>query len=81
MTREEWVKVKGEPYVPLGVWFSYYRENGGLIEDPVEFETQFDEVVSQHPIFLDKNTGLLMHVTPDTARKRLFDYYDSIFGL
>jgi hypothetical protein len=81
MTREEWVKVREEPHVPLGVWFSYYRSNGGLIDDPSEFERTFNEVIAEHRIFIDPLRGLLMHVTTETARKRLFNYYDTMFGL
>ena len=79
MTKEEWIKVRQEPYIPLGVWFSYYRETGGIIDDPVEFESRFEEILQEHPILY--NNGTLVHITFETARGRLYNYYDLIFGL
>ncbi len=79
MTREEWIKVRAEPYIPLGVWFSYYRENGGLISDPIFFEERFNKLLSDKPIYL--YGGYLMHLTPETAKNRLFGYYDTLFGI
>ena len=81
MTREEWVKVKGEPYIPLGVWFSYYRENGGWIDDPIEFEAKFNEIIKYHPVFYSEMHNTLMHISIETAKSRLFNYYDLMYGL
>ena len=79
MTKDEWTKVRAEPYIPLGVWFSYYRETGGLIDDPIFFEQEFNRLLEDRPIYL--YGGYIMQLTPETARRRLFNYYDSIFGL
>ena len=79
MTREEWIKVRDEPHIPLGVWFSYYKENGGEIEDPIEFEKEFKRKMEMYPIYL--MGGRLMQLNMQSARHRLTGYYDSIFSL
>ena len=81
MTKEEWVKVREEPHIPLGVWFSYYKDNGGDIDDPVEFEDRFNEIINAHHIFFSEMYQTLMHVTQQTAKARLFNYYDSIYDI
>lgn len=80
MTKEEWVKVRGEPYIPLGVWFSYYKENGGTIEDPIHFEEEFDRCVSGGTSIFHMH-GRIMKMDIHTATDRLFRYYDSIFSI
>lgn len=77
MTKEEWIKVRDEPYIPLGVWFSYYKEMGGDIEDPTEFEKQFNHVTSG--IYLVVVRGQLREISYETALRRLLNYYDNIF--
>lgn len=81
MIKEEWIKVREEPHIPLGVWFSYYRERDGEIDDPVEFERIFNQVITQCPIFYDPTRGVIVRITAETARRRLFEYYDSTFDL
>lgn len=80
MTREEWVKVRVEPHIPLGVWFSYYREMGGDIEDPIEFEEVFLRIMREQPLYIDVAYGKLIHINEDSARNRLYSYYDSMFS-
>jgi len=79
MTREEWIKVRDEPHIPLGVWFSYYKETGGDIDDPIEFEKEFKRKLEDYPIYT--MGGRLMQLNMYTARKRLTNYYDTIFSL
>jgi len=81
MTKEEWVRVREEPHIPLGVWFSYYKENGGTIDDPIEFEKKFNEVVSSPFVTYSELYNTLMHITPQSAKARLFNYYDSIYDI
>lgn len=80
MTKEEWKKVREEPYIPLGVWFSYYKENGGDITDPIEFEKKFNDILRSKPIFYSIRRGTVMQITLQTAKNRLFKYYDSIYN-
>lgn len=79
MTKEEWIHVKKQPYIPLGVWFSYYKERGGIIEDAMEFEQYFNKIMRDTPIYV--RHGSVRHITPETAKYNLFSYYDSIFDL
>lgn len=80
MTVEEWVKVRSEPYVPLGVWFSYYKECGGDIEDPIIFEQEFVKRVS-HGTVIIMNKGKMQRINLDIAKSRLFTYYDNKFNI
>ena len=80
MTVEEWTKVREEPYIPLGVWFSYYRECGGDIEDPITFEEEFMKRVSYGTVII-MSECVMKRITLDTAKSRLFAYYDKKFNI
>jgi hypothetical protein len=79
MTRDEWLKVREEPYIPLGVWFEFFKARGGDIEDPIEFEAIFSKLLRDKPVFI--RYGHVMTINEDTARYNLSTYYNSIFGL
>lgn len=81
MTKEEWERVRNEPEIPLGVLFRYYKVNGGELNDPVEFERKLQTIITQHQILVNPNSGVMTHVTYNTVRSRVHNYYDTIFGL
>ena len=81
MTKHEWEKIRSEPEIPLGVLFSYYKDNGGIIQDPVQFEQRLHIIIMQHQLLVNPQTGVVTHVTHNTVRRRVHNYYDTIFGL
>lgn len=81
MTKEEWLRVKREPEIPLGVWFSYYKERGGTYDDPIFFEQAFNQAMIQEPIIVYQGSERMRQVTRESARYCLMSYYDSIFNV
>lgn len=77
MTKEQWHHVRNMPEIPLYVWFEYYREKGGVIENLAEFESQFYHILLQQPLMIIGGKQVL--VTFQTAVERLFDYYKNKF--
>lgn len=75
MNKQEWEQIKASGNVPISLWFEFYREKGGTIEDLATFQQMFDFIVSeQQPVV----NGQL--VNAGTARNRLVAHYDNKFG-
>ncbi len=62
----------------MDVWFEYYRENGGYLEDIDMFERFFVKMATERPIFT-KPDGSHITANYETAVHRLFWYYDQKF--
>jgi len=37
MTKDEYLELLKLPEIPISIWFEYYRERGGIVDDINEF--------------------------------------------
>lgn len=79
MTKEEWQQVREQPQISRDVWFSFYKEKGGVLDNIDDFWRTFRTVVDNKMIFIN-DTGQ-RQVTLDSAMKNMFTYYDTKFGI
>lgn len=80
MTKEEYLLLIKKPEVPIELWFAYYREMGGIIEEINEFAQIFSTILWNQSEILGSD-GVMKKVTPQSAFNRLHSYYHKKFGL
>lgn len=78
ITKEQWQQVRDMEEIPLFLWFDYYRENGGVVEDLGIFESHLWNILAQEPMIISKQ-GRPLRVNYDTAVNRLYDFYVNKF--
>ena len=61
------------------MFFEYYREVGGIVDDLGEFERLFVDILSKSPMFI--SNGRPKEVNYNTAITRMFQYYFQKFDL
>lgn len=76
MTKEQWLLTREKPEIPMDVWFSFYKEKGG-IADVSLFEKMFTNAIFQEPVFL----RIQKKVTFASCLNKLFTHYNEKFGL
>lgn len=79
MTEERWKQVRNLPEVPEDVWFSFYRENGGVLEFN-EFWEVFSKMLAIEPI-IHCNDNIARKVSLKSSLDRLYSYYNKKFAL
>lgn len=79
MTESEWEVLKTQREIPMSVWYEYYRERGGLIDDFEAFEQIFTEMLFNQPILFTSNGGS-KKITLASATHCIHDYYGKKFG-
>ena len=80
LTKEEWEHWREMPNIPIDVWFSFYREKGGYLEDINEFSNIFLTFVNNRAT-VKGSDGQMKEITPSGAFGKMREYYDAKFGL
>lgn len=78
MKKEEWESIRDQIKFPTGVWFSFYKERGGTIDDIKEFERVFLKVMGKIVVCTD---GAIREITEESALHKIKSYYDAKFLL
>jgi hypothetical protein len=78
MTREKWLQTRSEPEIPMELWFSFYQERGGSLEFD-EFKKYFSIIIQGRMV--TGTDGSMKYVNYETARNKLTEYYDDVYGL
>lgn len=76
MTKEQWLLTREKPEIPMDVWFSFYKEKGG-VADMHLFEQMFVNGIFQKPVFVK----LGKQVTFASCLNNLFAHYNKKFNL
>lgn len=79
MTKEQWIQIRDQFHIPIEVWFDYYRERGGSIQDLQTFTITFYEILPKNHIV--QTNKWTRKITFETAVKQLFEYYNNKFDL
>lgn len=79
MTREEWTYYRKQYEIPIEVWFNFYRDRGGTIDDLQVFTVQFHNIIPRGLTI--KTNNWTKEVTYASAIRALFNYYDNKFDL
>lgn len=79
ITQNEWHGVRNHEHWPIELFYSFYKEKGGYINNQVEFENAFTRICTQMPHVIT-NHGIFMGVTHETAILKMFKHYDNKFG-
>jgi hypothetical protein len=76
MTKEQWLTVRNQPEIPMDVWFSFYKEKGG-IADRALFDQMFVRGIWEQPIFVK----LGKKITFEGCIRKIHDHYNAKFGV
>ena len=90
MTKQRWETLRSLVEIPMDVFWEYYQESGGVIQEFPIFVQVFTEVLAGHKIDLGQfamytpyetvgKDGTKLRVTYETAVHRLYNYYDDKF--
>lgn len=79
ITKEQWQQVRDMEEIPVFVWFEYYKEMGGILNDINEFQTILWRTLVKQPLMISKQ-GRPIKINFDTAVERLFDHYSNKFS-
>lgn len=80
MTQDEWLKTK-QGDITLFVYYEYYKEMGGTIDNYVEFQHYFSQITQGMGMMIQKSNGSIVRVSSKSAHDRLVQYYDNKFGI
>jgi hypothetical protein len=80
MTQEEYLVIRNKKEIPFEVWFEYYRERGGTIEDFKKFEEVFT-ILLFNAAEVQSSNGQMREVTLKSALENFYAYYNQKFGL
>lgn len=78
MTKEEYLKIREQPEIPMPIWFEYYQERGGLL-DYEEFVKTFTTFTWNQSVV--RSRFGLKQITLNSALRNFFEYYNQKFGL
>lgn len=78
MTKQEWLKIRTLKEIPKQIWFSFYREKGGIIDNLEDFWKAFVEILSTQMMIFPQTQKRL---TFKSALNQLYSYYNSKFEL
>jgi hypothetical protein len=79
LTKEKWLEVRTQGFIPLEVCFEFYKERGGTLTDIMEFGRIFSDLISTGQL-ISSPTGI-KRVTNDSARNSIHSYYNTKFGV
>lgn len=79
MTKEQWLAIRELEEIPKEVWFEFYKEQGGLIDNIDIFFQMFSEIVAQQAIMI-KNMKP-WYVNFNTALSSLYSHYNTKFKI
>lgn len=77
MTKDEWEKERKKDIHSIEVYFKYYREKGGKLDDISQFSSIFHQMNGQ---IISCESGI-KQLSQESALKRLRDYYDQKFEM
>ena len=78
MTKQRWETIKGLQEVPMDVWFEYYKESGGVLQEG-EFIRLFQEMVASNPV-VRNSAGNLSQINLGSSLEKLYNYYNKKFS-
>lgn len=78
MTKQRWEAIKNLKEIPMDVWFEYYIENGGKVNNLLVFTHLFTRILFADDL-VRNSTGRLVDVNFKTALNRLYSYYNDKF--
>ena len=79
VTKEKWLEVRSQQFIPLEVCFEYYKEQGGKVDNIIEFGKIFSDMLTKNAI-VPTSSGP-KRVSNDSARNRIHQYYNTKFGV
>jgi hypothetical protein len=79
MTKDEYIQLRKQREIPIPIWFEFYKERGGLLDDIGEFEKVFTTVTVNQSIIATPSGA--KQVTFKSALEHFYNYYNNKFGL
>lgn len=79
MTKQEWQVARSSTNIPMEMWFDYYKDRGGTINDIWQFEQIFTSLIANESLIIT-NHGQ-KQITFTSAINSMFNYYDTKFSL
>lgn len=80
MTREQYLLIRDSPEVPMAAWFEFYKEKGGVIDDPAEFEKIFSIALANES-HIPGTDGTMKQITLKSALDKFYTHYNEKFGV
>ena len=80
MTKETFLKIKDQTDIPMDVWFEYYRDRGGIIQDFDYFNQVFSTLLVNRATVAGSD-GRMKEITLQSAYNQFYDYYSKKFNL
>ena len=79
MTKDEYLELLKLPEIPISIWFEYYRERGGIVDDINEFQKMFFTAISNEWV-TDSPSGV-KRITLTSALHNFYSYYNKKFEM
>ena len=80
ITKEEWEHWREMPNIPIDVWYSFYQEKGGLLDNLEDFTQIFLTMVNNKMIVVGSEGGM-KEVSAESAFRKMKEYYDAKFEI
>jgi hypothetical protein len=84
MTREDWILIKNQESWDIPLFYAFYREVGGLLDNIVEFERLFfDMCAFPRQIIVTDNNGNSKEkeLSHATAIRKIIKFYNEKFNI
>jgi hypothetical protein len=78
ITAQDWYKVRNEEEWSLALFFSFYKDNGGILDNIITFGEVFTKICML-PHFINSK-GIFVRVTHELSILKVFEYYDRKYG-
>jgi len=79
MTKEQYLDIISRSQIPMNIWFEYYRERGGLVDDFAQFERLFSTALVNE--FTVESSSIPKKISLTSALHNFYSYYNKKFGM
>lgn len=80
LTKEEWEHWREMPNIPIDIWFSFYKEKGGYLDNIEDFTDIFITMINNSMV-VEGSDGVMKEVSARSAFNKMKEYYDTKFGI
>lgn len=80
LNKEEWEHWREMPNIPIDIWFSFYKEKGGYLDNIEDFTDIFITMINNR-MTVEGSDGVMKEVSARSAFGKMKEYYDTKFGI
>ena len=80
MTRDQYLKIRDSPEIPMEAYFDYYRERGGTLDDINKFTEILSTLMWNDTVVTGTNI-VIKKITHNSVLTNFYKYYNQKFAL